>query len=157
VSVLGPHRFRRISWLVIASVVVVSLVRATVDDGPPRSTAEQVEAIAKTLKCPVCDGQSVADSDVAASRAIRVDIARLVEEGSSAGEVRAAIASTYGDDVQLIPPASGFAGLVWILPVVALVVALAALSAAFARWRRAPSTAATDEDRRLVERALEQR
>jgi cytochrome c-type biogenesis protein CcmH/NrfF len=99
----------------------------------------------------------VADSDVAASRAIRVDIARLVEEGRSAGEVRAAIASTYGERVQLIPPASGFAGLVWILPVVALVVALAALSAAFTRWRRAPATVATDEDRQLVERALEER
>ena len=35
-------------------------------------------------------------------------------------------------------PSSGFAGLVWILPVVAVVVALVALSAAFARWRRAP-------------------
>lgn len=149
------HRFRRVSWLVMAAVVAVSLVRATVDDGPPRSTAEQVEAIAKTLKCPVCDGQSVADSDIAASRAIRVDIARLVEEGRSAGEVRAAIASAYGDQVQLIPPASGFAGLVWILPVVALVVALAALSAAFARWGRSPATGATDEDRELVERALD--
>jgi cytochrome c-type biogenesis protein CcmH len=157
VSVLGSPGFRRASWLVVASLVLVSLVRATVDDGPPRSTAEQVEAIGKTLKCPVCDGQSVADSDVAASRAIRVDIARLVEEGRSASEVRAAIASTYGDDVQLIPPANGFAGLVWILPVVALVVALAALSAAFARWRRTPATAATDEDRHLVERALEER
>jgi len=157
VTVFGSPTFRRISWLVMASVVLVSLVRATVDDGPPRSTAEQVEAIAKTLKCPVCDGQSVADSDIAASRAIRVDIARLVEEGRSDGEVRAAIASAYGEQVQLIPPASGFAGLVWILPVVALVVALAALSAAFARWRRAPATAATDEDRELVERAFEHR
>jgi cytochrome c-type biogenesis protein CcmH len=157
VMVLGSPTFRRISWLVMASVVLVSLVRATVDDGPPRSTAEQVEAIAKTLKCPVCDGQSVADSDQASSRAIRVDIARLVEGGRSAGEVRAAIASAYGEQVQLIPPASGFAGLVWILPVVALVVALAALSAAFARWRRAPATAATDEDRELVERAFEHR
>jgi len=152
---MNGQRFRRVSWLVMASVVAVSLVRATLDDGPPRSTAEQVEAIAKTLKCPVCDGQSVADSDIAASRAIRVDIARLVEDGRSAGEVRAAIASAYGEQVQLIPPASGFAGLVWILPVVALVVALAALSAAFARWRRAPATAATDEDRELVERALQ--
>ena len=156
-SGFGSHRFRRISWLVMAALVLVSLGRAAFDDGPPRSTAEQVEAIAKTLKCPVCDGQSVADSDVAASRAIRVDIARLVEEGRSASEVRAAIASTYGEQVQLIPPASGFAGLVWILPVVALVVALAALAAAFARWRRTPDHAATDADRELVDHALEER
>ena len=129
---------RRVSWFVIAALVIVSMARATFDDGPPRTTEEQVQAIASTLKCPICGSQSVADSDVAASRAIRLEIAKLVEEGESASTIRAQIADTYGDQVQLIPPASGFAGLVWILPVVAVVVALVALSAAFARWRRAP-------------------
>ena len=148
---------RRLSWLVMASLVLMSLVRATTDQGPPRTTEEQVRAIASTMKCPVCRSQSVAESDVAASRAIRLEIARLVEEGRTAGQVRGAIAATYGDQVQLIPSSSGFAGLVWILPVVALVAALAALSAAFARWRRTPASAATDEDRALVEQALDHR
>lgn len=150
-------RARRVSWFVLAALVLVSLVRATFDDGPPRTTEEQVEAIASTLKCPICRSQSVADSDVAASRAIRLEITRLVEQGESASAIRAQIAATYGDQVQLIPPSSGFAGLVWILPVVAVVVALMALSAAFARWRRAPEIEATDEDRALVERALRER
>lgn len=150
-------RARRVSWFVLAALVLVSLVRATFDDGPPRTTEEQVEAIASTLKCPICRSQSVADSDVAASRAIRLEITRLVEQGESASAIRAQIAATYGDQVQLIPPSSGLAGLVWILPVVAVVVALMALSAAFARWRRAPEIEATDEDRALVERALRER
>jgi cytochrome c-type biogenesis protein CcmH len=156
-SGLRSERFRRASWLVMASLVIVSLVRATIDDGPPRTTEERVRAIAKTMKCPVCKSQSVADSDAAASRSIRVEIARLVEEGRSAGEVRSAIAATYGDQVQLIPSGSGFAGLVWILPVVGLVAALAALSAAFARWRRPPDAPPTDEDRALVDEALDRR
>jgi cytochrome c-type biogenesis protein CcmH len=150
-------RARRISWFVMAALVLVSLARATFADGPPRTTEEKVAAIASTLKCPVCRSQSVADSDVAASRAIRAEIARLVEEGKPASAIRTEIASTYGDQVQLLPPASGFAGLVWILPVVAVVVALVALSAVFARWRRTPDTVATDEDRALVERALHDR
>jgi cytochrome c-type biogenesis protein CcmH len=150
-------RARRASWIVMAAIVVVSLARATFADGPPRTTEEKVEAIAATLKCPVCRSQSVADSDVAASRAIRVEITKLVEEGEPASVIRAEIASTYGDQVQLLPPASGFAGLVWILPVVAVVVALVALSAVFARWRRTPSTVATEDDRALVERALHDR
>lgn len=150
-------RFRRASWFVIAALVLVSLARATFDDGPPRTTEEQVEAIASTLKCPICRSQSVADSDVAASRAIRLEITKLVEEGQSPGAIRAQIAATYGDQVQLIPPASGFAGLVWILPVVAVVIALVALSAAFARWRRTPATGATEEDRALVDRVRRER
>jgi cytochrome c-type biogenesis protein CcmH len=150
-------RARRVSWAVMAALLVVSLARATFDDGPPRTTEEQVEAIARTLKCPQCSGQSVADSDVAASRAIRVEIAKLVEEGEPASVIRAKIAATYGEQVQLVPPASGWAGLVWILPVVAIVIAVLALGVAFARWRRAPATPATDEDKALVEQALRER
>jgi len=150
-------RARRFGWFVITALVLVSLARATFADEPPRTTEEQVEAIASTLKCPVCRSQSVADSDVAASRAIRIEITKMVEEGKSASVIRARIASTYGDQVQLIPPASGFAGLVWILPVVAVVLALVALSAAFARWRRTPDAAATGDDRALVEQALRER
>jgi cytochrome c-type biogenesis protein CcmH len=148
---------RRASWFVMAALVLVTLARATFDDGPPRTTEEKVEAIAVTLKCPVCRSQSVADSDVAASRAIRLEITRLVEQGEPASVIRAEIASTYGDEVQLVPPASGFAGLVWIIPVVAVVLALVALSAVFARWRRTPAIAATDDDRALVEQALHDR
>ena len=49
---------------------------------------------------------------------------------------------------------SGWAGLVWVLPVVALVVGLAGVAAAFARWRRAPRTHASAADRALVDQAL---
>ena len=71
--------------------------------------------------------------------------------------MRAAIGASFGDQVQLIPPASGFAGLVWILPVVVLIVALAGVSAALARWRRTPRASPTDDDRALVDQALRDR
>lgn len=149
----GPG-FRRWSWLVIAALVVVSLVRAGVSDGSPRTAEERVRDIASTIKCPTCRSQSVAGSESAAARSIRADIARRVNDGESADEIRAAIAATYGDDVLLTPSRSGLEGVVWILPVVALVLGLAVLSATFARWRRTPAAHATDADRALVEEAL---
>ena len=153
----GTRARRRGSWIAIVLLAIASLAVATFDDGPPRTTEEQVEAIAKTLKCPVCGSQSVADSDVAASRAIRAEIARLVEEGRSASEIRAAIGGSFGDQVQLIPSSSGFAGLVWILPVVVLIVALVGVGTALARWRRRSPASASDADRELVEEALRER
>ena len=146
--------FRRWSWLVIAALVLVSFARAGLTEGSPRTDEERVRDIAATLKCPTCRSQSVAGSDSAAARAIRADIARRVAEGQEADEVRAAIAATYGDDVQLVPGRSGWAGLVWVLPVAALVVGLAGVAAAFARWRRAPRSHATAADRALVDQAL---
>ena len=156
-DVLRSRTFRRWSWLAIAALVLVALVRNGVDDGPPRTIDERVQAIASTLKCPVCRSQSVADSEVAAARAIRTEIGRRVEAGEDDDAIRQAIADAYGEDVQLTPRGSGFAGLVWIVPVVGLVLALAALSATFARWRRRATTSASDADRALVDDALRSR
>ena len=149
--------FRTGSWIAIAVLALSALAVATFDEGSPRTTDEQVEAIARTLKCPVCDGQSVADSDSASSRAIRAEIARLVEDGRSADEVRAAVAAGFGDEVQLVPPSTGFAGLVWILPVAVLVLAAGGVAAAFARWRQRRRSTPSDADRLLVEQALRER
>jgi cytochrome c-type biogenesis protein CcmH len=148
---------RRWGWLVIVALVLVALVRAGLDDGAPRTEAERVRNIAAAMKCPVCAGQSVAESDVEAARAIREEIARQVDDGRSDGEIRDAIAASYGERIQLTPKASGFEGLVWILPVVALVLALAGIGSAFARWRRTATSMATDADRALVDQALASR
>lgn len=154
---LRSASFRRWSWLFIVALVAVSLLRNALDEGPPRTPEERVNAIAATLRCPTCRSQSVADSESAAARSIRVEIARRVEEGQSADEIRTAMAATYGDDIQLVPSGSGFVGLVWFLPVLALVLALAALTAAFARWRSGPLEQASDDDRQIVEQALRER
>lgn len=149
----GP-KFRRWSWLIIAALVLVALLRAGTSDGPALTAQERVRDIAATIKCPTCRSQSVAGSDSAAARAIRGDIARRVGDGESADEIRAAVAATYGNDVLLTPARSGVEGVVWILPVIALVLGLAGVSAAFARWRRNPAAIATDADRALVAEAL---
>lgn len=146
--------FRRWSWLLIGALVAVSLMRAAVSDAPPRTAEERVHDIAATIKCPTCRSQSVASSESAAARAIRAEIARRVADGEGADEIRAAVAATYGDEVLLTPSRSGVEGIVWVLPVIALVLGLAGVSAAFARWRRAPTVSASDEDRALVEEAL---
>lgn len=154
--ILRHPSFRRWSWVVIGALAAVALVRATVDDGPPRTTEEQVRAIGSTLKCPTCRSQSVSGSDSAAAKAIRNDITERVEAGESPAEIRSAIAANY-DDVQLIPQAAGFEGLVWALPVAFLVLAAAGMAATFARWRRVAVQEASDEDRALVEQALAER
>jgi cytochrome c-type biogenesis protein CcmH len=156
-AVLRSRAFRRWSWLIIVALVLVALVRTWVEHGPPRTDAERVRHLASTMKCPVCEGQSIANSDSAAASAIRTEITKRVQEGQSDGAIRDAISATYGSSIQLTPSASGFAGLVWILPVVALVAALAVLSATFARWRRSTGGHASDADRALVDEALRQR
>ena len=100
------------------------------------STDERAVALEQQIKCPVCRGQSVAESDSEASKAIRTDIQRRISDGESDSEIRNFYAKTLGPDIILRPPSSGFAGLVWVLPVAGFVVAAAAIAFAFVRWRR---------------------
>lgn len=127
---------RRLSWLVMAAVVVVALVVGTQTSGEHQTVEARVRSIAATVKCPQCRSQSAADSDTFAAEAIRDEIEQRLELGESADEIRGYFASRYGNDILLNPPSSGIAGLVWVLPVAGLVAALAGITVAFRRWRR---------------------
>jgi len=148
--------FRR--WLpavALAVVVVIALmIGGAGRDRGPRSPAARAQSIGEDLRCPVCQGLSVADSHSPTAEAMRDDIRRRVDAGESAEAIKGYYVSRYGEWVLLRPEASGVGAVVWILPVGALLVAAAVLALAFRRWRRQPAMAATDEDRALVEAAL---
>jgi cytochrome c-type biogenesis protein CcmH/NrfF len=144
---------RRLAWVAVAVVSVVALSVAAFGDPGPRTAEERVRDIAETIRCPQCAGQSVADSETSVSRSIRSDIARRVSAGEDDDQIRSAIAGRYTDAVLLEPGRSGLAAAVWAIPVLVLVIALAALAAVFARWRSTSVVGASEEDRALVERA----
>ena len=147
-----PGRWR-VSWLVLGFVVLGALVIGARDDGPT-SREDQVQSIAQTIKCPECRGESVASSSARSAKAIKTDIAARLARGQSPDEIRDFYAGRYGESILLTPSGSGTASLVWIIPVVAIIVAVAGLAAAFVRWRGADDVHATDEDRALVAAAM---
>jgi cytochrome c-type biogenesis protein CcmH len=123
------------SWALLVAVVVGALVVGTTDTGP-RTEEERIEAIASSVRCPTCRGQSVADSDAIAAENVRREIARRVGEGETDDEIRNALAARFGEGIILTPSRSGVTGLVWVLPVAGAVVAFAGLVFAFRRWKR---------------------
>ena len=140
-------------WLLMAVVLAAFLTIGATRAGEARSNEERVDAIAKTIKCPVCRSESVFDSHADASQNIRDEIARQVAAGRSDDEIRAYINDRFKDQgLLLVPPKTGVDSLVWVLPVVAVVLAAGGLAVAFRRWRTTPDLAVTDEDRSIVER-----
>jgi cytochrome c-type biogenesis protein CcmH len=146
-------RGRLAGWLVLALLVVGALAYGVIDDGGAQSPGDRARDLAAQIACPQCDGQSVADSDAVASRAIRERIDERIADGASDAQIRDELAAAYGDDVLLTPGRSGVSSLVWTVPVVALVAAFAGLGYAFVRWRGDGARRATDADRALVTRA----
>ena len=76
-------------WLLLAVVLAAFLTIGATRASGARSNAERVDAIAKTIKCPVCRSESVFDSRADASQNIRDEIARQVAAGRSDDEIRA--------------------------------------------------------------------
>ena len=145
-------RSRVASWVALAVVLVGALAVGARDAAPP-TDVERAHRIDQGLRCPTCRSQSVADSDAPAARAIREDVLRRVREGQSEAQIRSYLVSRYGDEVRLAPPVRGVSALVWVLPPVAVALAVAVLVATLRR-RRPPHRRASPEDRALVEEAL---
>jgi cytochrome c-type biogenesis protein CcmH len=146
---------RVVPAVALAAFVVAALVIGGAGgDGGPRSPAARAEAIAGDLRCPVCQGLSVADSHSPIAEAMKEDIRRRVDAGESDSAIRASYVAQYTEWVLLRPETSGVGAWVWILPLWALLLAVGGLAFAFRRWRRQPTLSATDEDRALVEAAL---
>jgi len=140
-------------WAALLVMVVVALVIGT-DSGGRTSQAQRVADIASEVRCPACEGQSAELSDAPAAAAVRLFITQQVRAGQTKGDIEQQLEDRYGSDILLRPPATGVAGLVWVLPVVALVVAVAALALAFRRWRGAIAGQVSDADRARVADAL---
>ena len=147
---------RRIGWLAMLAVLAVALVIGVTQSREPSTPRARAQNLSEQLMCPTCKGQSVADSGSSASNGIRQYIDTRIAEGASDDQIRDELAREYGDDIVLTPGRSGLAGLVWTLPVAVLIAAVAGVALAFRRWRHRVVVQASDADRALVERSLEE-
>lgn len=140
-------------WLLLVVVVVSVLAIGSTRSAGPQTQEERIEVISKRVACPVCNGESVAESRNNASRAIRNEIETLVRTTPlTDDEIVAGLENSYGTDILLVPRATGFDALIWVLPTVAFVCGVAGLAVAFRRWRVEADgmSAPTDADRDIV-------
>ncbi len=96
-------------------------VAATV--GPPASARPAsgdverlTEDIAALIRCPRCQGMSVAQSPSESARNMKHQVRALVAAGYDEGQILAYFESSYGEFIRLVPRATGFNLLVWVLP-----------------------------------------
>jgi cytochrome c-type biogenesis protein CcmH len=151
---MSPSK-RRVSWFVMLVATVALLVVGAVGESGPLTQQDRIDAISQRLACPTCSGESIYVSRASAAEALRAEIARQVAAGQRTDdEIIAYVEARFGGQVLLVPRATGLDAVVWALPVAVLVGSLAALTAAFLRWRRREDAAPSDDERAIVARAL---
>lgn len=134
---------------------------------PPTNMTDRVREVAVTLRCPVCQNLTVADSPSRLAQEMRRTIALDLQAGKSPEEIRRAFARSYGTWILESPPKRGIGLVAWIAPVLLVLGGLATAGWAVGRWSREGSAdretadvseamgqVLTPADRSLVARAL---
>lgn len=83
---------------------------------------DQVHAISKDLMCPVCAGQTVAESNSQLAEQMRAEIRSRLQAGQTREEIIAYFIGQFGEGVLASPPARGGTLVLWLsLPAALLV------------------------------------
>ncbi|MEE8136309.1 MAG: cytochrome c-type biogenesis protein [Thermodesulfobacteriota bacterium] len=102
-------------------LITFFIIAAVLDASAAKSIDDQVKEISYLLMCPVCQGQSVGESNSNLAHDMRDIIRKQLEEGKSKEEILAYFVNSYGESILASPPPKGINWLLWLLPGVAIV------------------------------------
>lgn len=158
---------KQTTWVLIVALAAVLLVVTPASAQTP--TPNEINAVARELWCPLCNGVRLDNCDLQACIQMREVIAEKLMAGESTEQIKAYFVEQYGDVVLGAPSRTGFNLIVWLFPVLAAVVGLGWMAYLVAMWRRrqparqpAPAAAASgpavsdDDYLKRVEQELKQ-
>ena len=115
---------------------VVGAPRGPKLSGPALET--RTEEVGGLLRCPVCQGLSVADSPATMATNMKARVRELLAEGYDEEQILAYFERSYGEFVRLEPPKRGINWLVWLAPPLALAGGLVLIARTMKRQQPEP-------------------
>ena len=109
------------------------LANVQLEDPAKERAAKQ---LMETVRCLVCQGQSIADSDAEMAGDMRALIRERIQKGDSPETIRKWLIERYGDWVSYAPPSHGAGLLLWTIPAILLILGLIVASGRFRMKRR---------------------
>lgn len=92
---------------------------------------DRMTRLSQEIRCPVCNGQSVFESDVPEAVFIRHLIEKGIKSGKADGEIRDYLVTMYGEEILLRPEINKYSTPLWAFPF-----ALLALVGGILIWRQ---------------------
>jgi len=119
-------------WLVLVAALVLAAPAVADSNLPPARYANvqladpakeaQAHKLMEELRCLVCQGQSIVDSNAEMAGDMRSLVRTRIEAGESPESIRKWLIRSYGDYVTYDPPMSAVTAPLWIAPIVLLVI-----------------------------------
>src|SRR5690606_14429085 len=110
--------------------------------------------ISRAVRCPVCQGESIDDSNARISRDLRIIIRERLVAGDSDQEVLDFLVARYGEFVLFDPPKSGANLILWLAGPAVLLLGGGIAFAAFRRRGKVPEEGLTAEEQARLEEIL---
>ncbi len=126
---------RALRWLLVgllAGVVVWGVIAGIAGAGSP----DRVRQLTSQLRCPVCQGESVADSTSSSARSIDGEVRRQVAGGWTDQQILDFYVARFGPSILIAPPKSGASLVLWVAPIVVLTGGMIAVLGMLPRGRR---------------------
>lgn len=111
----------------------------------------RARALGRTLRCVVCQNQSIEESDAELAADMRTLVREALSSGSTEAEVTALMRDRYGDYVLLKPPVQGNTLVLWFAPLIAIFLGLVWFISLKRKRQSAPVEALSDEERERLE------
>ena len=107
---------------------------------------QQTQEIAASLRCPVCQGLSVADSPSEMAVNMKTEVRDMLARGYTREQIESHFVRSYGEFVLLAPRFEGVNALVWILPIAALLLGAFVIRMKLRALSEAPRSKNDDPD-----------
>ncbi|HZC04194.1 MAG TPA: cytochrome c-type biogenesis protein [Ktedonobacterales bacterium] len=139
--------------LALALVWGITLVRAA----QPKSLDARTHEVASQLQCPICNGESVADSPSGLASEMRALIRQKLAQGESEQQVIQYFEARYGDTILEQPPVQGFTLMIWLPPVLMLGLGAYVIFVLGREWSATPALATTEQEDEPLDLSDEER
>lgn len=113
-------RFAVLAFLLIAGAAQAAPAPGTLSDP---SLEMRARALQKELRCVVCQGESIDESNAPIAADIRKLIRERIEAGDSDSQIKNYLVGRYGDFVLMKPPLQPDTWVLWFGPVAVLAIA----------------------------------
>lgn len=114
---------------------VALLLAMTVLPALADNTNARANALFRQLRCVVCEGESVAESQAEVARDLREEVRRRLAAGESEEEIKAYLVSRYGEFILMQPPFEPITYALWLGPLLMFMVGGGVLAAYFGQRR----------------------
>jgi cytochrome c-type biogenesis protein CcmH len=98
-----------------------------------------VRRVGLQLQCPVCEGESIADSPSGLAADMRGVIRTKLAAGEPDQQILDEFVASYGDSILTEPPKRGISLGVWLGPAIGVTLGALALALIMRTWRRVPA------------------